>query len=950
LDGGGSLESQVDAVTQETLALGNPRWTRASVTALVACLLAATSCDSNVATTTGSVDRIVLTPTSATMQVGATLTLSASVLDAAGNSMRERKVVWASERETIAAVSQLGVVIALAAGEVRIAASSGGKSSSAVITVTARPVSLVRLTPGSATIAVGSSVPLQAEALDASGAVVTGRQTTWSSSNETIAIVSASGLVTGVAAGSVTITATIDGRAGTAAINVAPQPVASVAITPTADTAIVGERVTFRATALDAQNNPLADRFVLWGSNNPTVATVSSDGEVIALAVGSARIRAIIEGKFADATILVQAVPVALVVVSPNQVALNPGQTSQLTVTLSDSAGNVLTGRSIVYTTSDAQIATVSTTGLIVAVAEGPATIQVASEGKSATVSVTVNPTPVASVSITPNAIALRVPQTARLIAQAFDVQGKPLANRSYMWTTDAPSVATVNQLGDVTAVGTGSASIRATSGGQTGIATISVSSVSVASIIIAPKPISLIPSQVQQLSIQFFDSAGGSLNAAGRSVTWLSRDLTIASVSATGLVSGVAAGSTQVVASAAGASGAVFDSVTVVVSAPPVSSISVQPKPQTILVGATAALRALVVNAGTIVRNTAVSWGSRSPSIVSVAAVAGFPDSATVAGVSLGSAYVVATDPVGGSDSSLITVTAVPVASVAVSPSTTSLTINATTQLNAVAKDASGGTLTPAITWVSLAPTVATVSTTGLVTATASGSATIEARATGAGANGVDVVGSAAVTVTPPAQAPVNTVVVTSPRSWIVPGDTMHLTVVLRDGQNNILTGRLITFSSNNSQMSVDAAGVVTGIATSGASDIVATSEGKTGKVHIDANAGASSMTAAGPQGNPTDLLLNRGQKKRYTVTVLDANGVGVNGATITISSNNPGVLTLQKTVTTTNSAGQAHLDITGNTTGLAIVNFTAPRGGAIPPGSAGSNNPVASLPLVVP
>ncbi len=940
----------MDAAIERRFALGTPRVSRASVVALLACIVASTSCDHPLASDALGVDRIVLTPSTASIQVGTTITLSAVVFDAAGNAMRNRRVVWTSEKETIATVSQSGVVIAVAPGDVRIAASSGGKSASATITVSARPVSLVRVTPASATISVGSSIPLQAEALDASGAVVLGRPVTWASSTETIAIVSANGLVAGLSAGSVTITATIDGRSGTAAISVTPQPVASVTITPAADTALVGERAMFRATALDAQNQPLTDRFVLWSSSNPAVAPVSSEGEVIALAIGSARIRATVEGKVAEATMLVTPIPVARIAVTPNQVTLNPGQTSQLTVTLTDSAGNALSGRSITFATSDAQIATVSSNGLIVAVAEGAATIQVVSEGKTATAAITVNPIPVAIVSITPNAVSLLPGQTRRLVAQALDAQGRPLANRTYVWTSDNASIASVNLSGDVTAAAVGSVLIKATSGGQTGSATVTVTSVPAASIVISPKPVSLTAPQTQQLSVQLFDSVGGALSASGRAITWLSRDPAIAAVSSSGQVASVAAGSTYVLASTPGASTTLYDSVSVAVSSAPISSTTVSPKTSTVYVSGSVGVRAIVVTGGVVTRSSTVSWQSRAASIVSVAPVAGFSDSATVTGVALGSAYVVATDPGGLSDSSLFTVTSAPVASVAVTPASTSIAVNTTTQLSATATDVAGGTVTPTITWVSLAPTIASVSSTGLVTATSSGSATIEARATGAGANGVDVVGNAAVTVTPPAQAPVNTVIVTSPRSWIVPGDTMHLTVVLRDGQNNILTGRLITFSSNNSQMSVDAAGVVTGIATSGASDIVATSEGKTGKVHIDANAGASSMTASGPQGNATDLVLNRGQKKRYAVIVLDANGVGVNGATITISSNNPGVLTLQKTVTTTNSAGEAHLDITGNTTGLATVTFTATRGGAIPPGSAGSNNPVASLPLVVP
>ncbi|MGQ0639156.1 MAG: beta strand repeat-containing protein [Gemmatimonadaceae bacterium] len=1009
-------------------------------------LLAATSCDAPSVAEADRVERIVLTPSGASMQAGATVTLSALVLNAAGDVIRDRKVVWASENQAIATVSQSGVVLGVAPGVVQIAASSGGKSASATITVTRRPVSLVRVTPGTATISVSSSITLQAEAIDATGAPVLGSTVRWQSSDETIAIVSTHGVVVGLAPGSVTISATIDGRVGTAAIAVAPQPVSAVMITPLADTLVVGSRVRFRASPVDSQNVALAGRIVLWSSSDPLVATVSSDGEVIGLAVGSARIRATVEGKFAEATVLVQQVPVANVAVTPNEVTLTPGQTSQVTVTLSDSAGNVLIGRSVTFATSDATIASVSTAGLIIAVAQGSTRIEVSSEGKSATVAVTVNPTPIASIAISPNAATLRVPQTTRLVAQAFDARGAPLSNRSFTWSSTAANVASVNQSGDVTAVGTGSSSISAASEGQAATAVVTVVAAPAAVIVIAPKPVSLLPAQTQQLSVQLFDSAGGLLSQAGRPIAWGSRDPAVTTVSSSGLVTAVAPGNTRVIVSTAGASASVVDSVNVTVTQPAASSIAVQPKAHVMNVGGTHALRAVVVSSGAAVRGRNVAWQSRSPSVVSVSPVAGWPDSATVVGVSLGAAYVVASES-GLSDSALVTVTSVPVmsvvvtpatanvtvngtaqlnavakdsiggtlartitwvsrspstasvsttgvvtgvasgaatiearangagvngadvvgtatvtvparpvaavASVVVTPATTSMSVSATTQLTAVAKDSAGNTLTPTITWVSRAPNIATISATGLVTANASGSATIEARANGAGVNGTDVVGLAAVTVTAPAQvpAPVRSVTVTSPRSTIVPGDTMHLTVVLRDAQNNVLTGRPITFASSSSKLTVDISGIVAGVGTSGGTDIIATSEGRSGKVQLHSTEGVAKMRVVGPANNVLDLVIPVGGKKRYTVTVDDDRGRGINNLTIVVSTNNGSVLSLSKTSIVTNGKGEADVDVSANgTVGVATITFTAVRTGAIPPAKPGSNTQTASLPIVVP
>src|ERR1041384_7372709 len=94
------------------------------------------------------------------------------------------------------------------------------------------PVATVTLAPPSATLNEGQTQQLTATLKDANGNILTGRSITWSSSNSSAATVSASGLVTGVAAGSATITATSEGQSGTAAITVVHAPVASVTVTP----------------------------------------------------------------------------------------------------------------------------------------------------------------------------------------------------------------------------------------------------------------------------------------------------------------------------------------------------------------------------------------------------------------------------------------------------------------------------------------------------------------------------------------------------------------------------------------------------------------------------------------------------------------------------------------------------------------------------------------------
>jgi hypothetical protein len=128
----------------------------------------------------------------------------------------------------VASVDGSGLVTGVAEGTATITATSLGHSGIAVVKVRRRPsapVASVTVTPATASVAVGQTVQLAATPKDASGNALAGRVVTWASSAPAMATVNASGLVTGVAAGAATITATSEGQSGTAPITVtAPTP------------------------------------------------------------------------------------------------------------------------------------------------------------------------------------------------------------------------------------------------------------------------------------------------------------------------------------------------------------------------------------------------------------------------------------------------------------------------------------------------------------------------------------------------------------------------------------------------------------------------------------------------------------------------------------------------------------------------------------------------------
>src|SRR5438552_15383233 len=92
------------------------------------------------------------------------------------------------------------------------------------------------------------------------------------------ATVRPSGQVTGAAPGAAPITATSEGKSGTATLTVTTVPVASVPLSPATATVLVGQTLQLTATPKDSAGSTLTGRTVTWVSSNPGVATVSRSG------------------------------------------------------------------------------------------------------------------------------------------------------------------------------------------------------------------------------------------------------------------------------------------------------------------------------------------------------------------------------------------------------------------------------------------------------------------------------------------------------------------------------------------------------------------------------------------------------------------------------------------------------------------------------------------------
>ena len=785
---------------------------------------------------------VTISPNPDTVALGSTVTLHAVVDGASGNP----SIFWSSEDTSIATVSGTGVVTGVALGTAHIAASSGGKSGIATVVVMPPGVASVRVSPTIAGIAVGGTVHLQAEPLDANGNPLANRTVTWTSSNNAVATVDNTGLVTGVAPGADTITATSEGKSGTAGVAVTSAVAASIAVAPTSVTVTSGQTSQLTATVKDASGSVIAGAPVSWTVDKPSVAIVGSSGLVSGQSAGTATVTATSGSVHIDVPVTVTLPPANAVVVSPGTVALLVTQRQQLTGTVTDANGNTIPGQTITWESSNSAVAAVGTTGLVIAVAPGTATITATSGSVHGTADVTVSLVPARRVTVTPDALSFtQGDQGTQLTVALFDSAGGALSltGRPITWSSNKSSVASVNGTGFVTPGNPGQAVITAslTGTGLSATSTVTVTPVPVASVSVTPSPDTLVVGQQLQLTATPQDASGNALS--GRTVSWGGSDDGVATVSSNGRVTALAAGTMTVSATSEGKTG----TATIVVNSVPVASVAISPATQSVVVGQnTPAFTAVTKDAsGNVLNGRTVTFSSSDPTVATIDASSG-----VATGVKAGTTSITATSEGKTSSAATLTVTDVPVGSVTISPPTADVDVGqTTTAFTAVTKDASGNVLTGrTVTFASNNPSVATIDpTSGVATGVSPGTSQITATSEGKTSSP-----AATLTVNP---VPVSSVAVDPPTQTVTAGGTATFNATVKDAQGHPLSGRSVSWdSSDHSVATIDNTGLATSTAP-GTATITATSEGKSGTASLQVDPAPVTSVSVTPPFDTTNV-----------------------------------------------------------------------------------------------
>jgi len=629
-----------------------------------------------------------------------------------------KQVTWTSATKTVASVGSAGLLTAVSVGSTNVSAKFGATSATTLVTVSAAGVDSIALTPPNPSLPKGMTQVLIATATLSDGTTDTvSTQAQWTSSNEAVATVNSSGVVTAIALGKTTISVSAAGVTGTTSVTVVGANLVSIGVTPAAPSVVNG--LTQQLTAMGSySDSTLLDvtNQVTWASNNNLVASISnatgSRGLAAATGVGSASISATLNGVSGSTTLTVSAATLVSIGVTPAAPSVAKGLARQFTATgtYSDASTRNLTGAAT-WASSDTTKATISNAagsqGLASTAAVGSTTISATLSGLTGATVLTVSSASLVSIVVTPAtpSVAKGLTRQFMAVGSYTDASTQNLTATATWASSDSTKVTISNAVGSqglASGAELGSVSISATFTGVSGSTTLTVSEATLVSIDVTPA----VPSVAKGLTRQF-TATGTYTDASTQNLTtaanWASSDTTKATISnavgSQGLASTATAGTTSISATLSGITGATV----LAVSAATLVSIAVTPAAPSVVKGLTQQFMAVgsYTDASTQNLTATATWASNDSTKATISNAVGSQGLAT--GAELGSASISATFT-GVSGSTTLTVNAATLVSIAVTPANSSVFPTQTRQFTAIGTYTDGSTqgITATATWAS--------------------------------------------------------------------------------------------------------------------------------------------------------------------------------------------------------------------------------------------------------
>ncbi len=778
---------------------------------------------------------ITISSTTSSVNVGSTLQVTAVCKDQSNNVIACPTLTWTSSNPSKATINSSGLIAGVAAGTTDIRAVTGSVTSnilSIAVTVPTPVLTSIAMTPEWPTVNIGQTLQLTIICKDQNKNTITCPTLTWINSVPSVATVSPTGLITGVATG-MTLMVVQKGSVASNPVNVtviSTSALASITISPVSPTINANQTVQLSATCRGQNNNTITCPTLHWWSYDTTKATVDYySGLVTGIAEGTADIVAFLDQVTSNAShITVNPSTLTSITIYIFDALIPVNGTEQLTIVCKDQNNNTITCPTLTWSSDPGSIVTISPTGLVTAIAPGNTNIM-ASVGNVAsnTISITVPSPTLSLIAITPTSSLVDVGRTVQLSTTCKDQYNNTMACPSLYWWSYNTDKATVDYYsGLVTGISPGIANIVAFLGSVTSNQShITVTSMTpiLSSIEISPTSPSINMGSTVQLSATCKDQYNNVMICP--TLHWWSYHTAQATVDYnSGLVTGISPGTADIVA--------FLDQITsnqshiaVTTQTPILTMITIAPTSQSINIGQAVQLSVTCKDQNNNVMTCpTMTWISSDTSKATV------NSSGIVTGVAIGPTNITASVGNITSNASLtIVTTQIPtLTTIEISPTSRLIDIGQTAPITPICKDQNNNIITcPTLVWTSSDTSKVTINSSGIVTGVATGSTNITASANGVTSN------TSLITVT---TSPVLTIIEITPTSRSINvGQTTSLIPTCKDQNNNVMSPcQTLTWSSNDtSKATVNSFGIVTGIAT-GAANITATANGVTSNISL--------------------------------------------------------------------------------------------------------------------
>ncbi len=340
----------------------------------------------------------------------------------------------------------------------------------------------ITISPSSASVGIGSTTQLTATCKDQNNNTMTCPSLTWSTTNSSIATVDPTGKVTGIAMGTINVTAVSGSITSNISTITVTEPPVLTSITVSPATVSVNINGTMQLTSIckDQNNNTMTCPVLAWNTSNSAVATVNSSGLVTGIATGMANITAISGAITSNSsTITVVMAPSRIVITNPTLgIVYNVGESRVVRWTHASGTGTnvkieLLKSGVLVRTISSSTPNDDAFAWTIPSVATGNdyqvrvSSTTTADTGISSnfTIQGSTPPPVLTSITVAPMSVTIGVNGTTQLISTCKDQNNNTMTCPSLTWSTTNSSIATVDSTGKVTGISAGTVSITAASG-----------------------------------------------------------------------------------------------------------------------------------------------------------------------------------------------------------------------------------------------------------------------------------------------------------------------------------------------------------------------------------------------------------------------------------------------------------------------------------------------------